>query len=56
VFLLSVHNVSKSFPSPAGPLQVVKDLSLSVRSGEVISLCGPSGSGKTTMLRMIAGL
>jgi iron(III) transport system ATP-binding protein len=33
----------------------LRDLSLSVNSGERIVLCGPSGSGKTTLLRVIAG-
>ncbi|MCR5717056.1 MAG: ABC transporter ATP-binding protein [Lachnospiraceae bacterium] len=34
----------------------IRDLSLSVRQGEVILLCGASGSGKTTILRLINGL
>ncbi len=39
-----------------GPVKVVKGLSLSIASGEFISLLGPSGCGKTTTLRMLAGL
>jgi lipopolysaccharide export system ATP-binding protein len=36
--------------------QVVKDLSLSVESGEVVGLLGPNGAGKTTAFYMIVGL
>ena len=39
-----------------GVTAVVKGISLSIASGEFISLLGPSGCGKTTTLRMIAGL
>jgi len=36
--------------------QVVKDLSLSIESGEVVGLLGPNGAGKTTAFYMIVGL
>lgn len=48
---LELTNINKSF----GPTQVVRDLNLSVREGEFVSLLGPSGCGKTTTLQMIAG-
>ena len=38
-----------------GEILVVKDLNLSIRSGEFLTLLGPSGSGKTTTLMMLAG-
>ena len=44
----------KSYTEKAGP--IVRNLSLSIEDGELISLLGPSGCGKTTTLRMIAGL
>ncbi len=50
--LIELHELRKSY----GDAPVVKGLSLSVRSGELIALLGPSGCGKTTTLRMIAGL
>jgi NitT/TauT family transport system ATP-binding protein len=37
-------------------IQVLQDVSLSVRSGEFLSIVGPSGCGKTTLLRIFAGL
>jgi putative spermidine/putrescine transport system ATP-binding protein len=45
--------VSKSYPPGAVP--VVRDLSLSVATGESVALLGPSGCGKTTTLNMVAG-
>ena len=50
--LLTIEGVSKSF---AGS-QILKDLNLTVESGEIISLLGPSGCGKSTLLRLVAGL
>ncbi|SDX10253.1 ABC transporter ATP-binding protein [Roseicitreum antarcticum] len=45
-------NVQKSF----GTFTAVRDLDLTIKSGEFVSLLGPSGCGKTTTLRMLAGL
>ncbi len=49
--LLELKAVSKSF----GPTQVLENIDLAVRDGELITILGPSGSGKTTILRMIGG-
>ena len=47
--ILSVENLEKSF----GDLQVLKDISLEVNHGEIVSIIGSSGSGKSTLLRCI---
>ena len=49
---IEVRNITKTF----GAFTALKDVNLSVATGELVALLGPSGSGKTTLLRIIAGL
>ena len=50
--LFEMKNIKKSF----GSLEVLKDISLQVEEGEVLSIIGPSGYGKSTLLRCATGL
>lgn len=49
---LEVSHIQKAY----GKRQVVKDVSLTVRTGEVVGLLGPNGAGKTTSFYIIVGL
>lgn len=54
--MLEVENVSKEYPTPAGPLRIVSDVSLSLPLGSAVSIMGPSGSGKSTLLYLVGAL
>ncbi|NBD30339.1 MAG: sn-glycerol-3-phosphate ABC transporter ATP-binding protein UgpC [Alphaproteobacteria bacterium] len=50
---LKLENVEKTY---GGTVEVLKDINLDIKKGELIVFVGPSGCGKSTLLRMIAGL
>ena len=50
--MIEINNLCKSF----GSLEVLKDISLTVKTGEIYGLVGRSGAGKSTLLRCINGL
>lgn len=50
--MIQAHHICKSY----GNLQVLKDVSLTIQQGEVVSIVGASGAGKTTLLQIIGTL
>ena len=50
--MLSLENVSVNY----GPIQAIRDISISVSKGEIVTLLGPNGAGKSTSLNAIMGL
>jgi ABC-type nitrate/sulfonate/bicarbonate transport system ATPase subunit len=54
--LIAIEGVSKRYHTAAGPLEALRDVSLSVAEGDFCTLIGPSGCGKSTLLGMLGGL
>jgi putative ABC transport system ATP-binding protein len=54
--LLETRDVSKSVSGPEGKLDILRNVSLQIMSGESFAIVGASGSGKTTLLGLLAGL
>lgn len=50
--MLEVKNLSKEFNGH----RILRDISFTLKDGEIMTIVGPSGAGKTTLLRIIAGL
>ncbi len=54
--LLNLDHICKGYGSGPKQLMAVKDICLSLKAGEFVSLLGPSGCGKSTLLRIVTGL
>jgi len=54
--MVMLEDVHLTLESPAGPVNILKGISITVERGEAVGVVGPSGSGKSTLLAVIAGL
>ena len=54
--MVEIRNLHLSLIGGAGPVNILRGVDLSVKSGETISIVGPSGAGKTTLLMALSGL
>jgi len=54
--ILRLEGVRKSWPSPAGRVQAVRGIDVSMARGETVALLGPNGAGKSTTIDMLLGL
>ncbi|AOE84763.1 ABC transporter ATP-binding protein [Pseudomonas sp. TCU-HL1] len=54
--MLKIQGLCKSYPTPQGPLAVLRGIDLELEEGGSLALMGESGSGKSTLLHLVAGL
>ena len=54
--MLEARNLSKAYETPRGPLPILTGVTLSLASGDAISIIGPSGTGKSTLLYILGAL
>jgi lipoprotein-releasing system ATP-binding protein len=54
--MLIAKSLSKSYPTPQGPLSILANASLQVKRGESVAVMGPSGCGKSTLLYLLGAL
>jgi len=55
-FFIQTHDLTKTYETPAGPLNVLRGIDLELERGDFVALVGPSGGGKSTFLNMLTGV
>src|SRR5205814_2787589 len=51
--IVDARKLRRVFAMPAGPIEAVRDVSMSVAAGEYVAITGPSGCGKSTLLQLL---
>jgi len=54
--MITLRDVTKTYPSPAGTFTALADVNLTIERGEFVVVVGQSGSGKSTLLGLLAGI
>lgn len=54
--MIKVTNLSKTFNTPSGKVEVLKNIDLSINKGDIFGIIGFSGAGKSTLIRCLNGL
>jgi macrolide transport system ATP-binding/permease protein len=54
--IISLHNLSRVFPSGADEIVVLDSVNLDIHAGEMVAIVGPSGSGKSTLMNILGCL
>src|SRR5262245_10355017 len=54
--MIEIRNVAKTFAKGRDLIEAIRQIDLTVASGEIVAIIGPSGCGKSSLLNMIAGL
>ncbi|HEU4508532.1 MAG TPA: ABC transporter ATP-binding protein [Pyrinomonadaceae bacterium] len=54
--MISLHDVTKTYETPAGKFAALRSIDLEIQPGQFVGVVGKSGSGKSTLLNMVAGI